>query len=82
MEIGDSERLHVSAVTMISVYADFWNMGCASEGLNIIEIEVSECDDEFYIGIFGKDLWDWLGGWSIGEEEGFHEHRTFLDSTY
>ena len=81
MEIGDSERFHVTTVTMVSIYANFWDMGYLSKRLNIIKVEVSEDDDKLYIWILGENLRDWLGGWSIGEQECFHKYKTFLDST-
>ena len=82
MEIGDSERFHVSAVTMVSIYANFWDMSYFGKRLNIIKVEFSEGYDKLYIGILGEDLRDWLGGRSIGEQEGFHGNKTFLDSAY
>lgn len=82
MEIRDSESFHVSTVTMVSIYANFWYMGDLSKSLNIIKVEVSEGDDELYIGMLGKDLQDWFGGWSIREQEGFHGEKTFQGSAH
>ncbi len=77
MEIRDSESFHVTTVTMVSIYTNFWDMGNLSKTLNIIKVEVSEGDDKLYIGVLGKDLQDWFGGWSIGEQEGFHGEKMF-----